>query len=84
MDKKTFEEEVRNDAPAEAQPEWTPLITVLINKTGAIKVESRVLHDKAACYGLLEVARDAIQDAHRSGVQKKHSFLDGLRRGGVK
>lgn len=71
-----------NDKNAEGQPEERVVMQLTIDKEGNLKVYSPMLGDKTAMYGLLEVARDAIQDLHKPKIQKHIGGIMGFARNG--
>ena len=52
--------------PETNEPTERVVLTISINKDGQLKVETSLLADKAACYGILEIAKELISDAHRN------------------
>lgn len=61
-------------------PDETVGLSLILTKDGKLKVVGPVMVDKMAAYGLLELAKDAIRDAHRPVIIKpEHRLSDFLR-----
>jgi len=52
-------------------------ITITINERGNVSVNGP-LDNKLLCYGLLEIARDAVKDYKPKVVEAPMNFLNGL------
>ena len=76
-------EQQKNDATEQAQPKEQVLMQIIITVDGQIKVQGTILNDRAASYGVLEVAKDAVRELHTPKVLRPQgNFLAGLRNGG--
>lgn len=65
---------MENEATEQAQPDNTIMLQIVIDKMGNVGVASPIISDKAACYGLLECARDIICDMHKPKIVKPNGF----------
>ena len=76
---------MQNEANEQAQPTEQVVMQIILTKECGVKVVSGLLGDKMACYGLLEVAKDAVREAHAPKViSPVGNFLNGLRQNGHK
>ncbi len=75
-------EEIKNDANEDAQPKETVAMQLVMTIDGQLKVMSPFLQDKMACYGLLELAKDAVKALHEPKIVKPHGgIMDFVRNG---
>lgn len=59
----------------------TIAIQIILMSDGQIKVVGPLLGDKTACYGLLELAKDAIRELHTPKITKPSGgLINHLRR----
>lgn len=76
-------EEIKNESNEVAQPKEQVLMQIIITVDGQIKVHGAILNDRAASYGVLEVAKDAVRELHTPKVLRPQgNFLQSLRNGG--
>jgi len=54
----------------EEEQKETIAMQLIMTTDGQLKVVSPFLNDKMACYGLLELAKDAIKDLHAPKIIK--------------
>ena len=71
-------EELKNDASIEAQPDETTVLEVILTKAGAVKVKSIVINDKVTCLGFLEIAKQTLQKHWDSQEVKIHAPNHGI------
>ncbi len=57
-------DEIKNETNEAGQPDERVVMQLILTKEGQLKVVSTFIGDKMACYGLLEVAKDAIRELH--------------------
>lgn len=58
------ESDFKNDATEAAQPDERVVMQFIMKKDGQMIVESPVLGDKLACYGIIEHAKDIVRAMH--------------------
>lgn len=65
----------KNDANTAAQPETRIVMQIELTKEGQMKVSSPFIQDKTVCYGLLELAKDAVRDHHKPQIVKPNGGI---------
>lgn len=75
-------EEIKNETGIE-QPDKKVIMTISITKEGALMVETPLMQDEAACYGVLEVAKRLIAKQHTQAESKilkaPHNIMNFIR-----
>lgn len=74
-------DEIKNETNAAGQPDERIVMQIMMTKEGQLKVVSPIIADKAACYGILELAKDAIREAHKPQIIKPGGMLNFVRNG---
>lgn len=74
----------QNEANAEGQPEEQIVMQIYLSRDGQLRVKTPILNDKTACYGILELAKDAIRDAHKPQIVKPNGAIMNFIRNGKK
>lgn len=54
---------------------------ILLTKEGQVKIFSPFLNDKTACYGILEMAKDAVREFNQPKIIKPRSGMIDFVRG---
>jgi hypothetical protein len=57
-----------DDANEAAQPDSKVVFQIILHKNGEMSINSSLLGDKLAMYGLLEAAKDLVREAHKPKV----------------
>lgn len=72
-----------NEKNLEGQPEEKVVMEIIITKDGQVRVKSPILGDKAACYGILQVAQDAIREFHKPQIIRpnQHGIMNFIKNG---
>lgn len=72
----------QENKPAEVEePEQKLMLQIFLTRQGQLLVNSVFLKDKILCYGLLELAKETIQDASKEKprIVLAQNFMNGLR-----
>ena len=71
-----------DEATQEAQTEKV-VIQISLTPDGQVRFQSSLMADKIALYGLLELAKDLVREAHApKALRPQGNFLQGLRANG--
>lgn len=77
--------EIKNETNQDGQPEERVVMQIILTKDGSMKVNSAVLMDEMACFGILEKAKQTIIEHHKQIrsklVKPDHRIMDFLRNG---
>lgn len=68
--------EVPSDGPKE-----TVAFQIIMTNDGQLKIFSPFLQDKMACYGILELAKEAVRDMHQPKIVKPGGIMNFARNG---
>ncbi len=70
-----------NEANEAAQPEETIIMQIFVTRNGEMKIQSPLMNDKMALYGILETAKDAIRELHAPKIVRPTGGIMGFVRG---
>jgi hypothetical protein len=72
MDEQKEDVKVDENAPRK-------VFEIFLTKDGKVVVHSSLLNDKIVCYGLLDMAKDAVREYRKPNLVKGNGYIPNLR-----